>query len=396
MARITRVRLENYKSIKFCDVRLEPLTVLVGQNGGGKSNFLDALSFLSESLRDSLDVAFRNRDGFLNIIHKSSDYTRADYFRIYVEFEIGKIRGFYDVKIGKDPNFNNPSTWAEVFSEELKIYNRKDFSVTDKGVVFHGMKALPIQRDPTRLFLVRLSGEKDFSSVFSFLSELYFYNPNPEAIRYPQKVSSLPILSKDGNNLALSVQNQISKIDTNSDERGTILDKIRFYLNKINPNFEDFNTGFIKPEDRNHIAFFMGESRIRLYTPEMSDGTLRAFAIIVSLFQQNKSGAIAFVGLEEPETGLHPAVLSVFFEAIREANEKTQILITTHSPDLLDHVCFEKNELVLAVEMKDGQTIIAPIDSASREIVRRKLYTLGDLLRMNQLEPEFMDTKELA
>ena len=74
---------------------------------------------------------------------------------------------------------------------------------------------------------------------------------------------------------------------------------------------------------------------------------------------------------------------------MREASQNTQILVTTHSPDLLDNVDLENgDELVLAVDSRDGQTIIAPIDAASREIVHRKLFGLGDLLRMNQLEPE--------
>ena len=70
-------------------------------------------------------------------------------------------------------------------------------------------------------------------------------------------------------------------------------------------------------------------------------------------------------------------------------------MVTTHSPDLLDNVDLENgDELVLAVDARDGETIIAPIDSASREIVKENLFSLGDLLRMRQLEPEITQPKE--
>lgn len=56
---LTRVVLQNYKSIAACDVQLGPLTFLIGPNGAGKSNFLDALRFVTDSLRTSLEHALR-------------------------------------------------------------------------------------------------------------------------------------------------------------------------------------------------------------------------------------------------------------------------------------------------------------------------------------------------
>jgi predicted ATPase len=58
---ITRVRLKNFRSIAECDVTLGPLTILVGPNGSGKSNFLHALDFLSDALRDGLESALESR-----------------------------------------------------------------------------------------------------------------------------------------------------------------------------------------------------------------------------------------------------------------------------------------------------------------------------------------------
>src|ERR1700678_1069502 len=60
---LRRVRIRGYKSIVFCDVTLEPLTILVGRNASGKSNFLDALAFLRDMLHDGLNPALENHGG---------------------------------------------------------------------------------------------------------------------------------------------------------------------------------------------------------------------------------------------------------------------------------------------------------------------------------------------
>ena len=69
---ITRVVLENYKSIAFCDVKLGPLSILVGPNASGKSNFLDALRFLSEAMNAPVEKAFQSREGIANVLRRGA------------------------------------------------------------------------------------------------------------------------------------------------------------------------------------------------------------------------------------------------------------------------------------------------------------------------------------
>jgi predicted ATPase len=119
----------------------------------------------------------------------------------------------------------------------------------------------------------------------------------------------------------------------------------------------------------------------------MSDGTLRALGILVAVSQRaGKDYPVSLVGIEEPETALHPAAAGALMDALGEASSHTQILATTHSPDLLDQVDLETDSL-LAVVLQEGVTRVAPIDPASREAIRTHLYTPGELLRLDQLEP---------
>jgi predicted ATPase len=130
----------------------------------------------------------------------------------------------------------------------------------------------------------------------------------------------------------------------------------------------------------------------RFFAGSMSDGTLRVLGILVALFQSQGSAvpSVPLVGIEEPEVALHPAAVGALLDALREASQSTQVIVTTHSPDLLDFADMDK-ELLLAVWADKGATQIAPVDEASREALREKLYTPGELLRLDQLRPD--DTK---
>jgi predicted ATPase len=126
----------------------------------------------------------------------------------------------------------------------------------------------------------------------------------------------------------------------------------------------------------------------RFLANNMSDGTLRVLGILVALFQENRDAQkrALLVGIEEPEVALHPAAAHVLLDGLRDAADKTQVIITSHSPDLLDNKDLEV-ESILAVEARDGTTVIADVHEAGRTALGKRLYTTGELLRRNQLQP---------
>ena len=114
---ITRVILKNYKSIAACDVQLQSLTFLVGRNGAGKSNFLDALRFVADALNPSLDHAVRARGGINDVCCRSHGHPK--YFSIRLEFALSEgFIGHYAFQIRKPP----PGGY-EVQTEECRIQN---------------------------------------------------------------------------------------------------------------------------------------------------------------------------------------------------------------------------------------------------------------------------------
>ena len=138
---------------------------------------------------------------------------------------------------------------------------------------------------------------------------------------------------------------------------------------------------------------------MELPAASMSDGTLRAFAALMAAFQMAlPHGYPSLVAIEEPENSLHPAAMRALVDALDEATLRTQILLTTHSAEMLDNPTI-RPENVRVVQLEDGQTLIGPVDEAGVEIVSRKLNSLGGLERENQLEPDLDDQdrqRELA
>lgn len=120
-----------------------------------------------------------------------------------------------------------------------------------------------------------------------------------------------------------------------------------------------------------------------------SDGTLRAFGVLLALFQVTGDSASQrrLVGIEEPEVALHPAAAGVLIDGLRDAAEQAQILVTSHSPDLLDNGEISPDSII-AVVAEHGESRIGPLDDVGRAVLRDHLYTAGELLRMGHLAPD--------
>ena len=376
---ITRVVLKNYKSIAACDVQLQPLTFLVGRNGAGKSNFLDALRFVADALNSSLDHALRDRGGISDVRRRSRGH--PNHFSIRLDFILpGGATGHYAFRISARP----PGGY-EVQTEECKLQNKLlapevSFRV-DRGVVTDkSMDVVPPAAND-RLYLVNASGLPEFRPVYDAFSQMGFYNLNPDRIRDLQAPDSSGILARDGGNIT-SVLAQLAP---------TVKKHIEEYLGDVVPGVHTIEVKAFGPratlEFRQDIA---GDKHPwRFLANNMSDGTLRVLGILVALFQgdHNSQKRVPLVGIEEPEIALHPAAAGVLLDGLRDASHKTQVITTSHSPDLLDDKHLDVDS-ILAVEAYDGNTVIAPVDEVGRSVVRDKLFTTGELLRRDQLQPD--------
>ena len=211
-----------------------------------------------------------------------------------------------------------------------------------------------------------------------------FFNFDLEKLRKPQPVLGSRSPARDGSNLA-SILHDRKKYDPE------LLNRVAESLRRILPSLKSLDIelygGYF------HFIFLQEivgpEEVMRFYADSMSEGTVRALGILAVLASANLDffHPLPLIGFEEPEKSLHPAALGVLLDELLAASRNTQLLVTTQSSDFLDHKDIP-TESVLAVAAGGGVTSITAIDEAGRSAVRDRLFTVGELLRMNQLDPD--------
>lgn len=377
---ITRVALRNYRSIAACDVRLEPLTLLVGPTGAGKSNFLDALRFTSQALRFSLDHALRERGGINDVRRRSSGHPNHFGIRLDLSFPDGEAS--YAFAVGARPNGGYRVRRESCLVRSTDPARTGQF-LTEDGRVRMSVPDLPRMVQTDRLHLLPASNHPVFRPVYDALSGMGFYNLNPERIRDLQSSAPSDVLDGDGANIA-SVFTALKSRSPSTAKR------IVQYLSVIVPGTVGVEPKTLGPKlALEFLQQVRGDDHPwRFLANNMSDGTLRAFGVLVALFQSagRLSPIARLVGIEEPESTLHPAAAEALMDALQEASESAQIVATTYSAELLDQKNL-KVESLLAVERESGATQIAPVDRTAREILRDGISTPGELLRMELLGP---------
>ncbi len=318
---LRRVRITNFRSIAHCDVALSPLTLLVGPNGAGKSNFIDAIRFVRDARIHGPSTAVSKRELGLSGVLR----TGQESFTIGMDLS----DGLYELTVGRG---------SDDLSDSVEY--RRPSECRD-------------------------------------LARMQFYSPDVDAMR---QITAL----RPGDLLAESAANGADVLYQLASRAPEALTRINDYLRAIVPSVQAVRVEALA--ELRVLTFDQlldGGSKV-FRAAHMSDGTLRALAILIALFQRSDAPLIA---IEEPETGLHPSGAALMLDAMLEASLTTQILATSHSPELLDRKDIPEDS-ILSVTSESGETRIAPLSAASRSALRDGLCTAGELMRMGQLNPD--------
>lgn len=383
--RLTRVRLRHYRSIAEADVRLGSLVFLVGPNGSGKSNFVDAPRLVSDALRTSMEQALGERGGVAQVRRRSPGHPA--YFSVELSFEGPGFEGSYAIKVAaaRQGGFRITREQCEVVSAAGSGSgepSRAAFRVEDGQVAATTEPSLPAA-DPRSLLLAGLARRRPFRAVYEGLAGISAFNLAPQAMRALRAPGRGHALDREGSNVA-SVLHRLGRGPAAGQDDGKRLDS---YLQRIVPGIQGARRRVLGGLETVEFAQDVPGSAHpwRFTAPSVSDGTLRSLGVLVALFAP-ADGAYGVVAIEEPETALHPTATAVLLEALRDAADRRQVLVTSHSPELLDHEDVDVAEL-RAVRADQGRTAIGDLDEEGAFALRAQLDTAGALLRGDRLLP---------
>lgn len=389
---ITRLRVRNYRSLAEVDIHLAPLTVLVGPNGAGKSNVVDVLRFVRDALTRGLDAAVLDRHG-MSAIRQWSGKGRPYDVHIQLSLQGQSWSGEYGFTLGSERRGEYRVKWEKCSVTEeggadgegpvpstLETKNGKWLQLP-KGAQEH--LAPERQLVSTTALMLPTVGYvlPGAYPLYYFLSGMGFYTLYPDNLRSPQKAANPAVLSESGYNLA-SVLRNLKR--SKSPRLSSMLEA----LGKVVPGVRDYSVaqvgGYLVT--RLHHAPAEGvDSGPAFELAQESDGTLRMLAILTALYQDPSRSLLT---IEEPELTIHPGALGVLRDVLQEASLRSQIVITTHSPDLVAGL---PADVLRAVEKVNGVTRVGPITDAQREAIDEMLFSPGELMRMEGLRRETAD-----
>lgn len=387
---IRSLTLKGYRSFASEKIIFDNPTFVVGQNGAGKSKLVDALAFLAEAMSSPLSAVIASRGGISALTHRIPGAEPLPSLGLAVEF--GRINGqiqsgHYAFEIRALPNHDFEVIQEQCVvttSQESFYFKRRD---SDDACISNIPGLYPLI-DPKSLGLIAVSGYAQFAPILRILSAMRVYSIDTTKLREPQSPDSGQSLLSDGSNVASVLQ----EIGRRSPED---LDRIGEFLAAMLPHKVQ-----VRPvqQGRKMSLEFTQEwesKRLTLEAPSMSDGTLRTLGILTAVFQHPAPSLVVF---EEPEANIHPGAIGVILDLIYTAGHRTQVVVTTHSPELLDAGKWIKDQHIRIVYWEDGATRVSPVGKASREALRENLMGAGELFRSNVLDtpPVTRDTAEVS
>ena len=361
MAELDTITVRGFKSIAAIEeLRLGAINIVIGPNGSGKSNFIGVFSFLHALREGHLQEYVIRAGGADRVLHFGSKVTET--LHIHISFRKG--RNQYEIYL-------QPTDTDELVptSEIGYFWDKEHYSTPyNKSLSFIGKEA--------GISAAHLSGVAYY--VRNHLNRWRLYHFHDTSTSSPMKktadINDNRYLRPDGSNLAAFLYYLREKHNAS-------YSLIRRTVQRMAPFFDDFQ---LEPQQLNpekirlewrykgSEAYFDGSS--------LSDGTLR-FMALATLFLQPEAYRPSVILVDEPELGLHPYAITLLASLVKQVAVKTQVILSTQSPLLLDH--FEPED-VLVTDLVDGGTQFSRLDSTKLATWLQE-YSLGQLWEKNEL-----------
>ena len=369
------IYIRGYRRLLDVKLIMRPLTVLIGANGSGKTSLLEAWSLLAASSQSQLATRISELGGLVDIItrDKASDIAfdlsmnMPGHAPLEYHFQIEPARQFYRIaqeSLVQRNRPGNPEPFKHIESHDLDV---KYYNVETRALLRPNWEHNPLETSLSQVPKMFQGPEL----LRSRLASSTFYGPlnvAPRApVRLPQKLTPAKLPGINGEEL-ISCLYYLRETDR---------DRFEVLEDSLKAAFPDFERLDFPPVAAGVVSMTWKDKNYSspMYTHQLSEGTLR-FLWLVALLQSRELTAITLI--DEPEVSLHPELLSLLAELMREASARTQLIVATHSDRLIR---FLKPKEVLVVDVVDGVTKLTWADTINLDAWLVD-YALDDIWRM--------------
>ena len=378
---ITRVIVKRFRSFPSAVLDMDNPVFVVGRNGSGKSNLSDAFAFVAEAMTSPLQAVLDRKGGIAAVRNRSSVKSAPP--NMGLAFEFGSFNGVaggrYAFEVRALPNYG-----FRIVREQCLV-RKKDGTRWwfDRAESWRSnADGLIPALEPTALALPLVGGDERFAPIFKVLGGMRVYSIEPAKLREMQDPDSGVALKPDGSNAASVLQELMRGEKEKTQE---LRDEIYHFLEAIVPETKSV----VPKKHGNKLSMSFSQEwgqgkKLSFDAFNMSDGTLRSLGLIMAVFQKPSPSVLV---IEEPEATIHPGALGAVLDLIHKASKTMQVMVTTHSPELLDAKWLTEANLRI-VSWQEGASHLLLPSEATREAIRSHLMGAGELLRSNALHAE--------
>lgn len=339
---ITHVTAHNWRNFKNLDVAVANRLLIVGPNAAGKSNLLDLFRFLGDISRKGggLAAALEARGGLSRARCLFARNNHKGELAIMVDLRDGEDEWRYELAIkGKKGGHNHPIVVREI--------------VTRNGSELLSRPDANDDRDPdqlTQTHLEQISANQEFRPIAEYFAKVNYFHLVPQMIRYPQAGGASP--RAFGSSMIADMN--ATPVRT----RQAWFRRIERALQSAVPGFETLRLEVDKAGQPHLIAGYRNWRRnpSEQNETDFSDGTLRLIGLLWTIISSPANGGVLL--LEEPELSLNAAVVQKLASLLAMAQRGTsmQVILSTHSPELLDDEGIRPGE-VLVLQVTSDATV---------------------------------------
>lgn len=352
---IERIRIRNYRSLHEIDVQLGPLTVLIGRSGSGKSNIVRAIRLLRDALGGQQTEQVWQNQPF------NAGQAALAYEVLVAIPGIAPLR--YSLAYNYQPG---PVADERLYSGDKLIFHQS----AGRWVSEPKVDPMP---PPGPVALGRLTGVREATVAHVALSRgVGVYDFPGTVLQENAPLERGPGYTGQGDSYLGVTSRLLDAIDRIGDWNAIVKS-----MAAVNTRLRSLD--LLLPSRDRLLVGYPGSLKNSIFTADVlleSEGFRRYLAHLLALYQTPPKQTMF---LEHPEHGIHPGALASLFEEFKSHVEdgRGQVILTTHSPQFLDH--FEPEQLRVVV-MEDGQTRIGPLAGDQFDALRKRLLTAGELL----------------